>query len=1156
MPKNWIFLFASHSLFALTTLHVALPSDNQPDTNGEIGDLRYAINSMNMDLNIGAEDYAIVFDFPMTIQLNGILPIINNSSNPVNITIGNSGSIPTVTIDGNSGAYSGFFIPTGNVTIQNMIFQNMTAKGGNGGDGISGGGAGMGAGGAIYAPATFLNGSTPSITLINMSINNCSAVGGNGGNYFSVSSPTGDEGAGGGGGFSGNGGSVTVAGNTGGAGGGGFGGNGGDVTTATDDPLGGGGGGGGGIGSRAGIGTPMNLGNGGSDQENGGSGNGYGLMAAGNSSGGYMGGSEAGGGAGGGAQTISDPPGGGGGGSSLGGDGMHAEGMIPPGGSSSPSGGLGADGGGGGGGSVVFTGVTSNTGGGAGSGGYGGGGGGGAGAGASDADYTIEGGLGGVGGGGGGGGVDQSGTTSANGGSSQGGGGGGGGGPSNGTTAMGGSDTGRLGGGSGGAGANSYGFGSGGGGGGGGSGLGAAIFLDSNSSLTIQALPGIPTNFNTTNNTVQAGMEGTGGPGSGMATSGSALGNSIFLREFSSLTLFANDADDLLMLGDQVNFVDDTIFGGAGSSIAVRGNGTVIYNGTSDYAGTIFINNANFKVNGLIDNANILVCRDSGFSPQRGTLSGIGSLTGDVSANSGTISPDAGGTLTLGSLSLAAADPMGGTLGSLIHIDIDSGGTSLVSVTNNATLAGILEIDINPNATPGTYTLLTSSGITGTFDSLEFSDATPTTYSLSYLPMGTPTFIQFAFMSIAPSNPTLSTQGLNGNNLRVANYLNALSPDASALGLTEQFTILNSLSFSEYESALESISPSRNSIPTFTAQNIMFKFSSSLDSQFTKRRLSSRHGRNRNAKETAMLANNELLAMERMPEKRSPRNTMYAPPKNTNSQIWAMGFGEFGSQGSQNQTPAFNFNSGALLVGYDYGNSNEGCIGALAGYAHSSINQRQSMGKGDINAGYLSIYGMRSFSDYFLDAAIWGEYMGVDQKRTIFYPGFDETAESSYHAGQLDLHFGTGYDFNINTGTIEPFALLDWVFEWDPSYSEEGAAPYNMKINSRTSWMLRFETGLNGYNTTTFDWGVFIVQGKLSYVYKKPHNIGNINAAILVAPTSFTVEAFTNSQSLISPAIELFWQTNWNGYASISYNGEFGSGYISNQFYGKIGYSF
>ncbi len=165
----------------------------------------------------------------MTIQLNGILPIINNSPNPVSITIGNPGSIPTVTIDGNSGSYPGFFVATGNVTIQNIIFQNLAAKGGNGGDGISGGGGGMGAGAAIYAPQSFLYGSNPSITLSNVLVNSCSAIGGNGGNS-SLLATSGNEGGGGGGGLYGNGGSITTTGITGGGGAGGLGGDGGNVT--------------------------------------------------------------------------------------------------------------------------------------------------------------------------------------------------------------------------------------------------------------------------------------------------------------------------------------------------------------------------------------------------------------------------------------------------------------------------------------------------------------------------------------------------------------------------------------------------------------------------------------------------------------------------------------------------------------------------------------------------------------------------------------------------------------------------------------------------------------------------------------------------------------------------------------------------------------
>ena len=747
MFKYLILLFSSQSLYALTTLTVTLSSDNNPGGFGEIGDLRYCLNTMNQDLNTIPDDYEIVFDFPMTIQLNGILPIINNSSNPVSITIGNPGSIPTVIIDGNSGAYSGFFIPTGNVTIQNMIFQNLTAKGGDGGNGISGAGGGMGAGGAIYVPQAFLNGSNPSIILMNVLINNCAAIGGNGGSYIGLSS-TGNEGGGGGGGFSGNGGSIITVGITGGAGGGGFGGNGGDVTLSTNDPFGGGGGGGGGLGSRATLGVLTNLGNGGSDQDNGQDGNGYGLsIIAGSGGGGNSGGNNAGGGGGGGSLTLS----GGGGGGSLGSDGTQPQGNIPPGGSSTPSGGNGGDGAGGGGGGVVITSFSNGVDGEAGTGGYGGGGGGGAGTGAYDTDYTVQGASGGTGGGGGGGGVNQSGATPAGGGNSLGGGGGGGGGPSDGSTALGGTDIGNLGGGAGGDGANTYGAGFGGGGGGGGSGLGGAIFVDSNLNLVIQAISGVPTTFNTTNNMTQAGIHGTGAVGGTDGFDGSALGNSIFLRTGSSLTFIANGVDDLLTLGDQVAFIDDTFFGAGGTGVFVRGNGTVIYNGITDYQGTISINNANFKVNGQIDEASISVCRNIGFSSQRGTLSGHGILTGDVFVNSGIISPDPGEALTLGSLILNSADPVNSTLGSLVHIEIDSSNTtSIVTVTGPASLAGILEIDLDSNANPGTYIVLTSSAITGTFDSVAFTGPTPN-YSLSYLPTGNPTFVQLDFLGYPPT---------------------------------------------------------------------------------------------------------------------------------------------------------------------------------------------------------------------------------------------------------------------------------------------------------------------------------------------------------------------------------------------------------------------
>jgi uncharacterized repeat protein (TIGR01451 family) len=59
-----------------------------------------------------------------------------------------------------------------------------------------------------------------------------------------------------------------------------------------------------------------------------------------------------------------------------------------------------------------------------------------------------------------------------------------------------------------------------------------------------------------------------------------------------------------------------------------------------------------------------------------------------------------------------------------------------------------LEIDLDPAAnTPGTHTLLTSSGIAGTFAAVTFVGATPASYTIAYLPVGAPTSAQLIISS-------------------------------------------------------------------------------------------------------------------------------------------------------------------------------------------------------------------------------------------------------------------------------------------------------------------------------------------------------------------------------------------------------------------------
>ena len=54
-------------------------------------------------------------------------------------------------------------------------------------------------------------------------------------------------------------------------------------------------------------------------------------------------------------------------------------------------------------------------------------------------------------------------------------------------------------------------------------------------------------------------------------------------------------------------------------------------------------------------------------------------------------------------------------------------------MSDAASLAGTLKIALSPNATSGTYEVLTASAVTGTFGTVTFTGATPTQYSVSYL---------------------------------------------------------------------------------------------------------------------------------------------------------------------------------------------------------------------------------------------------------------------------------------------------------------------------------------------------------------------------------------------------------------------------------------
>lgn len=849
------------------------------------------------------------------------------------------------------------------------------------------------------------------------------------------------------------------------SGGGGMGGNGGSD-----------GGGGGGLG-----------GNGGSGALNAGGGGGIGPGGSGGSSpfvngsnGGAIGAARAGGGSGGMAGGLNGGGGGaGGGGGGAGGGGVAG---FSGGGTSGGMGGFGGGGGCAGGGDCG--------GGTPGDGGYGGGGGG--------AD-TVPGSSGGFGGGGSSGGFNPGGNGGF--------GGGGGGGSSPGNAG----GLGGPGGGAGGGSSISAPSPTPSNGGGGGAGLGGAIFVDATSGGSLQ----VTCPLTVTGGSATAGAGGTAKTGGVNGTNGAGAASGIFVATGSTTGVnltFAPPANSNVLIAGAIG--DDSLTtlptgqsytpgSGVGAGLVMQGAGTLTLGGTNTYAGLTHVSAGTLVLNGSVASP-ILV--DVG-----AILKGIGIGKASAIIN-GVLSPgNSIGPIHFNSLTLNST--------SVFNVEINPTTNSQAQVTTTAQLNGGA-VQVSPD--PGTYTvgqqyiILVANAVNGTFSPTVLAPA-GWSFSLAYQPMDVIlTLLNFPATQI-------NTQGLFGNNLRTADYLNTVDFSGNTA-----FADLVALSGDPLAEALSTISPSRNSFTTFVQQQNMFTLSNLVSARLSDQRYL------------------QLICCQ---------DTCCSPCEQY-SNVWLTGFGDWSQLDAQNQNPEFNVNTGGAILGFDFYKRDIGTFGAGVAYATSSIHQDNHYGHNDIEGVYPTLYSSLYYCDFFLDMAIWGGYSRVHNHRNIFYPGFAAKAKSSYNSWAFNPHVEIGYDFCTGCVTFEPFVSVDWVNTYNQSYNENGADPYDMRVFKHHSSMLQSEAGLNFYWNQQVACTDLILRGGLSYINRNPYSTGTVNASIVGAPGSFKTVSFTSTQNLFSPSLEINWTAFQNGYVSLMYDGEFGSNYTANEVIIRAGYSF
>jgi uncharacterized protein with beta-barrel porin domain len=744
--------------------------------------------------------------------------------------------------------------------------------------------------------------------------------------------------------------------------------------------------------------------------------------------------------------------------------------------------------GGGGGGGDYYIGSPSTSGG---VGGFGGGGG------------SPDGGTGGFGGGGSGADYNSSAT-----GSSGGFGGGGGGG-----------SVGGIGGIGGGSGSSS--------GGGGGSALGAAIFvMQGPESATLILKGGV---------SIQGCGVTPGGGASVSSTAGAAAATDLFIMEGTTVNFNPGSSETITITGSIGDDSAATLPGpgynpgvSAGGAIQLIGTGTVALSGANTYSGSTTISAGTLSVNGSI------------VSPvtvgASGTLKGTGSVASSVAVN-GILSPgNSIGTLTVDSVTFNS--------GSIFNVEIDPASSSQLIVTTGDTIVNsgaILQVaETVGSYVDGTqYTVLTANGSSFTGGNLFAVQSTLPGFSYALSTDATHLYLQ---LIATPSPSHLSTAGLTGNNLIVADYLNSLSDYAP---LSDVLSELGSLSFDELNQALEAIDPARNTYATFALQNTAFTLSSIISARTNAVRFAQKISEEGTESLAALIAGPIMSRAEKK------QGVSYS--------LWTSAFGSFIHQKAQDQTPAFSTNSEGALIGFEEYETENAILGATIGYVNINLTDQQHLGHQETNDYVASLYGDIRGSNAFVNMAVWGGYHTTKSRRNVFFPGFNEIATSKNHGWQIIPHLLFGYDFDkIGRATIELFAQIDWAVNFESGFQETGAGVLNMNQKGNDSSLLRSELGAASFQTFNQENGsIFVIKEKLSYVNKKTFGTGSATAAILGAPGGlFNVETLTGLQNLVAPALELFYQTASNVFVSATYEGEFGSGYTSNSVLAKIGKAF
>ena len=529
-----------------------------------------------------------------------------------------------------------------------------------------------------------------------------------------------------------------------------------------------------------------------------------------------------------------------------------------------------------------------------------------------------------------------------------------------------------------------------------------------------------------------------GGVGVTTVTTGGTItgggGTSVFLNDGND-TLILQTGSSLNSIADGGADTDDLVLNGTGSedsdfvnfeTLTMNGDEWTL-SGLIDLGGggTTTIQLGKLHVDGTLTSPTVTV-------DPTGILGGMGTIVGDVT-NNGIIMPDIGDLAIDGNVVFTTGSSLAVTIDMGTATQVNATGTATIDTGSSVILTGELAMDVQT-------TILTSSGVTGLFDSVEDDVGDPIPSVVASEVGGTDVVLEVITMAVGEvtNNAAGSTNqdAFRGFANSILDRIDDNNMDDDPVG-SANFALAGTFN---------------NRISDTIGPDGLDPFSNALGAPVTSH-LSSFTQMALQADSTS--ADQAAAAASFLPGFGIDAGS---------GGLWVKGFANFSRQHEDSRNVGYDAVTGGVSIGLDtmLANTNT-LVGGVLGYARSNADLDMDAGEVDLDTFYAGFYSSTNLNAWIINLMVTGGYSNYDSERMVTDGEIAGFASDKFNGYLFDVRGELARTFSLTSNTaLRPRLAVEHLWSHQDDYEDDGAGIVDgLMIDDHTTKLLRLEGQLD-----------------------------------------------------------------------------------------------